>query len=144
MWLFTLFITKPYSIEYQIECVALIEENRKLCRYRYHVSTSKCGTCETDIIHKSHNAPVPYPTMFHSEQKCADICSEWNILGYGTGKILGFIKLVYWCSTVINYSISCSFILANINIHWHFIPFQGEMERIIEIFPYGRQDPLHG
>ena len=37
-----------------------------------------------DLIHKSQNAPVPYPTMPHSEQKCAHFCSEWSIVGYGT------------------------------------------------------------
>ena len=37
------------------------------------------------LIHKSQNAPVPYPTMFHSEQICAHFCSEWSIVGYGTG-----------------------------------------------------------
>ena len=34
---------------------------------------------------ESQNAPVPYPRMLHSEQKCAHFCSEWSILGYGTG-----------------------------------------------------------
>ena len=38
-----------------------------------------------DLFHKSQNAPVPYPTMLHSEQKCAHLFSEWNIVGYGTG-----------------------------------------------------------
>ena len=38
-----------------------------------------------DQFHKSQNAPVPYPRMLHSEQKCAHFCSEWSILGYGTG-----------------------------------------------------------
>ena len=37
------------------------------------------------LIHKSHNAPVPYPKILHSEQKCAHFCSEWSILGYETG-----------------------------------------------------------
>ena len=37
-----------------------------------------------DQFHKSQNAPVPYPTMLHSEQKCAHFCSEWSIVGYGT------------------------------------------------------------
>ena len=40
-----------------------------------------------DIIHKSQNAPVPYPTMLHSEQKCAHFCSEWSIVGYVTGAL---------------------------------------------------------
>ena len=42
---------------------------------------------EIDQPHKSHNAPVPYPTMHHSEQKCAHFCSEWCIVGYGTGAL---------------------------------------------------------
>ena len=28
---------------------------------------------------------VPYPTIHRSEQKCAHFCSEWCIMGYGTG-----------------------------------------------------------
>ena len=40
-----------------------------------------------ELIHKSQNAPVPYPIMFHSEQKCAHFCSEWSIVGYGTGAL---------------------------------------------------------
>ena len=32
-----------------------------------------------DQINKSQNAPVPYPTMLHSEQRCAHFCSEWHI-----------------------------------------------------------------
>ena len=35
-------------------------------------------------FHKSQNAPVPYPRMLHSEQKCTHFFSEWSILGYGT------------------------------------------------------------
>ena len=38
-------------------------------------------------IDKSHHAPVPYPTMHHSEQKCAHFCSECCIVGYGTGAL---------------------------------------------------------
>ena len=38
-----------------------------------------------DQFHKSQNAPVLYPTILHSEQKCAHFCSEWSIVGYGTG-----------------------------------------------------------
>ena len=41
----------------------------------------------TDLIHKSHNAPAPYPTIHHSEQKCAHFCSVWCIVGYGTGAL---------------------------------------------------------
>ena len=38
-----------------------------------------------DLINKFQNAPVPYPTMHYSEQKCAHFCSEWCIVGYRTG-----------------------------------------------------------
>ena len=37
-----------------------------------------------DQFHKPQNAPVPYPTMLHSEQKCAHFFSEWSIVRYGT------------------------------------------------------------
>ena len=37
-------------------------------------------------ISQSQNAPVLYLTMLHSEQKCAHFCSEWSIVGYGTGE----------------------------------------------------------
>ena len=37
-----------------------------------------------DQTYKSQNAPVPYPTMLHSEQICAHFCSEWSIVRYGT------------------------------------------------------------
>ena len=33
------------------------------------------------------NAPVPYPTIHHSEQKCAHFCSEWCVVGYETGAL---------------------------------------------------------
>ena len=39
------------------------------------------------LSHKSHNAPDPYPTMHHSEQKYPHFCSEWCIVGYGTGPL---------------------------------------------------------
>ena len=38
-------------------------------------------------IHKSHHAPVLYPTMHHSEQKYARFVSEWCIVGYRTGAL---------------------------------------------------------
>ena len=40
-----------------------------------------------DLIHKSQNAIVPYPTMHQSEQKCAHFCSECSIVGYRTGAV---------------------------------------------------------
>ena len=49
-----------------------------------------------NLIHKSHNAPVPYPTMLHSEQKCAHFCSEWNIVGCGTGAVWDLWNWSFW------------------------------------------------
>ena len=50
-----------------------------------------------DQIHKSQNAPVSYPRRHHSEQKCAQFCSEWSILGYGTG---AFWEYWNWSTTM--------------------------------------------
>ena len=46
-----------------------------------------------DLMHKSQYAPVPYPTMQHSEQKCTHFCSEWCIVGYGTGAFWDFFSI---------------------------------------------------
>ena len=40
--------------------------------------------------HKSYNAPVPHPTMHHSEEQCAHFCSQCWIMGYGTGALWDF------------------------------------------------------
>ena len=48
-----------------------------------------------DLIHKSQNASVPYPTMLHSEQNCAHFCSEWDTVRIWNRCILRFVKLVY-------------------------------------------------
>ena len=39
--------------------------------------------------HKSHNAPVPHPTMHYSEQNCAHFCPEQHFDVYGTGALWG-------------------------------------------------------
>ena len=39
------------------------------------------------LVHKSHNAPVPYPTMHHSVQTCAHFYSECCIVGYETAAL---------------------------------------------------------
>ena len=49
-----------------------------------HISVLNGVLCD---INKSHNTPVPYPTMDHSEQKYAHFCSEWCIVGYGAGAL---------------------------------------------------------
>ena len=43
------------------------------------------GVDVIDLINKSQNVPVPYPSILYSEQKCAYFCSEWSIVGYGAG-----------------------------------------------------------
>ena len=54
---------------------------------------STCHSCQginfeiqiqLDQIHKSHNAPVPYPTTYQSEQKYTHFYTDWSIVGYGT------------------------------------------------------------
>ena len=40
-----------------------------------------------DWIYKSHNPPVPYPTMHHWEQKCAHFCFQWCIVAYEAGAL---------------------------------------------------------
>ena len=42
------------------------------------------------------NAPVLYPTIHHSEKKCAHCCSEWCIVRYGTGALWD-----YWDWTIV-------------------------------------------
>ena len=62
-------------------------ENMPTSQY-LRVSVRALAPIDTDKwpnIHRSQNAPVPYPTMLHPEQKCAHFCSEWSIVGYGTG-----------------------------------------------------------
>ena len=48
-----------------------------------------------ELIHKSQNVLVPYPTMLHSEQKYAHFCSEWSIVWYGTDDNWDFSIFVY-------------------------------------------------
>ena len=47
-------------------------------------------TLSIDLVHKSQNAPALYPTMLHSEQKCAHFC-----FGIRNSWVLEFVKLVY-------------------------------------------------
>ena len=60
-----------------------------------------------DWIHKFHNVAISYPTMLHSEQKCAHFCSEWSIVGIWNRCILGIVKLfiMQWKSTYNRYAI---------------------------------------
>ena len=59
-----------------------------------------------DQFNKSQNTPVPYPIMLHSEQKSAHFCSEWSIMGYGTGAFWDFlIRSIGWCCQMYDYLI---------------------------------------
>ena len=54
-------------------------------RLKRHIFCMHSVCSLKDRFHKSQNAPVPYPTMLHSEQKCAHFCTVLSIVGYGTG-----------------------------------------------------------
>ena len=71
-----------------------------------------CGDITMDKSCKSHNALFPYPTMYNSEQKCAHFCSEWCIVGYGTGALWGL-----WMRSLLRGFMSCS--SPSGLHHWH-------------------------
>ena len=54
----------------------------------------------TNKSHKSHCAPVPYPTIHHFERKCAHFFPEWYIVGHGTGTLWD----LWICSIVMIYN----------------------------------------
>ena len=57
-------------------------------------------------IYKSDNAPVTYPTMHHSEQKCAYFCSEWCAVGCETCVHCGIGLICYLASWWLAFPIS--------------------------------------
>ena len=69
-----------------------------------------------DQFHKSQNAPVPYPTVHHSEQKCAHFCSVWSIMGYGKG---AFWDLWIRSITVLHAQLWWSFLCQVSDIIWY-------------------------
>ena len=50
-----------------------------------------------DLCHKSHNAPVSYPTMHHFGTEMYISVPKWWIVGYGTGALWN-LRLVYCCA----------------------------------------------
>ena len=53
-----------------------------------------------DLIHKSQNTPVPYPTMLHSEQKCAHFDGAlWDMEQVHSG--ICAIGLLHWSNKMI-------------------------------------------
>ena len=80
--------------ELQYDCLSATDVTPKSMGefIRWNNSSWWCNHNKTkqnkiDQSHKSHNAPVPYLTIPHSEQKCTHFCSEWGIVGYGTGSL---------------------------------------------------------
>ena len=60
--------------------------------FNFHDQCRSYEYSPINLIHKYHNAPVPYPAMPQSEQKCAHFCFEWCIMGCGTG-VLGIFEI---------------------------------------------------
>ena len=48
--------------------LSVVSDSNELCACILHSWFS--GTEAIGLLHKCQNAPVPYPTMLHSEQKC--------------------------------------------------------------------------
>ena len=72
---------------------------------RYHINS-------IDLIHKSYNAAVPYPTMLQSEQRCTHFCSECSVVGFGTGAFWDLwncsIATLFWCNYGITFLLTQS------------------------------------
>ena len=64
-------------------------------------NTTHVHYSQIDLIHRSYNAPVPYLTMHHSEQKCAHFFSEWCIVRCRIGALWDFSYLVNWSATIV-------------------------------------------
>ena len=64
-----------------------------------------------DEYHKFHSAPVPYPSIHLSEQKCLHFCSKWCFVRYGTGALCdlrhGSITIPRW-ATIKKYLINAT------------------------------------
>ena len=71
------------------------------CNFISEVSDEKHGLidsiCEKVIEHirKSNIAPVPFPTMYHSEPKYAYFWSELCVVGYEKGAVCDLFLLSY-------------------------------------------------
>ena len=75
-----------YQIHFQmIFFLSISFGTDKEFRYSAETKTSLVMQSKLYQSHKSHNAPVPYPTIHHSQQRCAHYCCEWCIVGYWTG-----------------------------------------------------------
>ena len=68
------------SITFDI-AAALYMADSRLARSQWETSLQSNAVshwlgAKLDLLHKSQNAHDPYPTMLHSEQKYAHLCSE--------------------------------------------------------------------
>ena len=80
--------TRPTRCIYTSVIYATIGSDNGLPTGQHQAITwPNAGLLLIDQSNKSHNAPVPYPTIHDSEQKCAHFCSEWCVVGYGTGAL---------------------------------------------------------
>ena len=75
---------------------------KRLIRNRIVACSASKEICTCFAIHKSYNAPILYPTMHHSEHKCACICFEWCIVGYAKCIFCHFDEIF-----VISCTVSC-------------------------------------
>ena len=50
--------------------------------------------------HKSHNAPVPYPTIHHFGTEMCILMFQWCIVGYGTGALWDLWDWSIWMSSL--------------------------------------------
>ena len=62
---------------------------------RWVTQSHKCANTRGQF-HKYQNTPVPYTTMLHSSQKCAQLCYELSIVRYGWRARC----IVWWCHHV--------------------------------------------
>ena len=98
----------------QNELITLVTMNisfYKLCAIKWLCLDVSYFSIEQS--HKSHNALVPFPTVHHAKQKCVHFCSEWCIVGYGTGALWDF-----W--------IRSFHVTANVTIRWISMRFDAQ------------------
>ena len=66
----------------------------------HHTSSHKTSHCvmydEIDLLHKPHNAPVPYPLMHHFEKELFTFLFQSGVL-WDIGWVhCGICQMVYW------------------------------------------------
>ena len=77
--------TSPSRAKYGVFIMRNLKKNDRVITAPHCICKLMPWSVSIDQFHKSQNALVPYPILLHSEQKCAHFCSEWSIVGYGTG-----------------------------------------------------------